>query len=263
MSAFRKLSYWGQSKPPHSPTVVNWGHPLSSQLQGAFLFNENAGLKALSSAKPKYNATRASLAAYGQAPNGRSGIALNAAATTTLAVTPANAFTTGTTFTIALRIKVRTSAAATYSALFGDALGSSGFYINAQVMNYVFSSTDHLANTALTLGVWYDIALSVAAGAGTFYVNGVADGTVASVITQTLATIGSDASGDTLDAVVDYFYFWTRALKQSEIRQLRATPFDIFSPSTKRRARPAVAAAGGFKPYWASRRSRVIGAGVI
>lgn len=91
--------------------------------------------------------------------------------------------------------------------------------VRANKIDYYFTG-DHYNNTALTLNRWYHIAVVTSAGAATFYVNGVADGTAASAVGYNANTLGSDAGNETIPGIIDETRIYSRALSATEIANL-------------------------------------------
>ncbi len=101
-----------------------------------------------------------------------------------------------------------------------------------------------------------------------YYLNGFLDVTASSA--QTFS--GTNAfclgggkittDGETNPCDIGLFVMWPQVLSQTLLCQLTANPWQLYAGSSRRIISQA-AAAGGFKPYWASQRSRVIGGGVI
>jgi len=94
---------------------------------------------------------------------------------------------TGTTYTLECWFQ-GSNVAGTYQAL----LHQSGvaLYVNGSKLDFYFSGS-HFNNTTLSNDTTYHVVLSVNAGAGTFYLNGVADGTVSGCPAINPASIGS------------------------------------------------------------------------
>jgi len=86
----------------------------------------------------------------------------------------------GTTCTFELWFRP-TAGVTAYTTLFTPNAGGTGLYFNSSTrkLDLFFGAADHFSTTALTAGTLYHIVVSVAAGAVTFYINGVADGTAA------------------------------------------------------------------------------------
>jgi hypothetical protein len=89
----------------------------------------------------------------------------------------------GTTATIEFWIRPSSGATA-YTQVIGTSGGGAGLYVNNSTMKLNLQvggggAGDRFNTTALTAGALYHVLISIAAGAATFYVNGVADGTAA------------------------------------------------------------------------------------
>lgn len=94
-------------------------------------------------------------------------------------VTLASSPTVGATCSFEFWFRPDSSQSDTYGAIAG--LNTAGIYYKRDVkkLTVTYGGTDHLNTTAFedTMGLWYHVVISISGGAGTFYINGVADGT--------------------------------------------------------------------------------------
>lgn len=138
--------------------------------------------------------------------------------------------TTGTTFSLEARLRLRVVTAGQYGSLLTDTGGNAGFFRKGANVNYYFGG-DHLNNTALTAGLWYHVVLSVNAGAGQWYLNGVPDGTIASVTTQTLTTMFQDSGSEAFQGTLSFMRVWlNRALTQADAEAQNADQWELVRP---------------------------------
>ena len=90
---------------------------------------------------------------------------------------------------------------------------------------------DHLSTTPLTLSAWTHVCVSVNAGSGTFYVNGVADGTFTGATSFFPTNMGGDTANQNFRSSMDEVGFWLRPLSQAEVTVLYNTtglPYSSF-----------------------------------
>ena len=112
-------------------------------------------------------------------------------------------------------------------------------------IDYYFSG-DHLSNTPIPLNQWHHIAVSNNAGTATFYLDGVADGTVSAAPAYTATNIGNDSLEDTLNGNVDDLRVYSRVFSAAEVLALYksgAVKIGLSNPS------PGTLA-DGLKSYW-------------
>ncbi len=133
--------------------------------------------------------------------------------------------TTGTTNTISAWIYLSEDCVNYGSILAQDAIEGLYCYQNGGGSNkldfwYSGTPTDHFSNTALALNRWYHIAIVNTAGSATFYLNGVADGTVAAVPSFNANTMGGDTSNETFYGKIDEVRLYSRALSAAQINAL-------------------------------------------
>lgn len=128
-------------------------------------------------------------------------------------ITIAGVTASTTTFTIECWLTPDSTQGDALGAILAVNSGNGLFYDSASgKLNFRHSAADHLSTTALTDGVRVHVVFSVAAGAGTFYVDGVADGTVAAVPAITPDRIGSlAASTSNLKGVLSHVAYYVGA----------------------------------------------------
>jgi hypothetical protein len=116
-----------------------------------------------------------------------------------------------------------------------------GIYLrsNGFLKPTVYFSGDHNATTDIgNLGIqWHHYAIvnDTANSRGEFYLDGVADGTYspAGLTSWTPGSLFNDAAGDRLQAWLNYFRLWYRALSAQECKQLAADPYCLVDPGRK------------------------------
>jgi hypothetical protein len=255
-----------RAKPPKG-SRLNRGDSLAKSLTAAWLFNDTKGqpdgaVKVRNAAEPgRYDFTCP--AAQVTFTNGIDGSCVDRTDNaSTSRLTLANSITSGTTFSIATRIFLR-GMTATYGVVLTNA-ASAGFFLKSSggfKISY-FGAADRLSASTITANTWTDLVITCAAGAMTYYFDGVTDAnTFTSVPSTGWNNSLSDSANERLNAQLAYLYTWVgRALTRREVLELKADPYRIF----RRRSVPVplfVAAASAFKPYWAVRRSQIIGGG--
>lgn len=145
-------------------------------------------------------------------------------------LTPTNAITTGTTFSIETVLKVRTGRGGAYNVIINQD-GVGGLYWDSG--NFVgnrwnwFQGGNNGSNTNLSLNTWYHLVVSVSGGNLTFYTNGKPDGTMTGLTSINLNNVGSESGGTQwLDAIIDYMRFYGGyALAAPEVDRLYAEEF--------------------------------------
>src|SRR5207302_4164456 len=96
--------------------------------------------------------------------------------------------------------------------------GTLGLFFGSDFkLNLRYSAADHKSNTALVAGTWHHVCVVVAAGAATFYVDGVADGTAAAVLTFTPERIGDDTGSDSFKGWLDEVALYVSALSSARV----------------------------------------------
>lgn len=133
--------------------------------------------------------------------------------------------TTGTTYTISAWIYL-TSDCVNYGAIMSQD-GNEGLYCyqnggTSNKLDFWYSGVppDHFSSTPLALNRWYHVAIVNNAGSATFYLNGVADGTVSSVPTFNANSIGNDSLSEYLPGKLDEVRLYNRALSASDVYAL-------------------------------------------
>lgn len=261
---FNKPKGFGEIK-PQAGVVLDRSHPSAFRLLDTLLFNEGAK-KALNYSKQNQVTAITGTPVMAGTKLGIAGVCAGGASYDI----PNWVNYAATDFTLRC-IFYPVSWPADFANLVGKTVAELGvFFDTAGSINFVnFGGTGDGTPVALALtaGRLWDFTMTVAGGVATFYKNGIPNATTISGFTTTAGTgplvIGRAIDGGTNANIrVVLLQTWSRALKQSEIKNLYTNPFDMFVQPRQRYAWPG-AAAGGFKPYWATTRSRVIGAGVI
>lgn len=228
--------YWLNNKPP-AGVEIDWGHRLTAGLKRCWLWNAGSG-GGSDSGRDLVQGERAlfggSSGSYSYVGSGR-GVVLNCASGGSGAAS-FNGVVTGTTFTIEQWWLLR-SFPTTYASFMANASASIGFYrAPTGVMSYYYSG-DHLSTTVMATGVWNHCVLSVTAGAGTFYLNGQADGTMTSVVTATMVGLGSDFSSNRVDGQNELTRIWIgRALTAGDVAELYRDRYGMMLPPMWRRS---------------------------
>jgi hypothetical protein len=241
-------------KPPFG-TPINFAHPLAKNLVGFWLFNEGGG----TTVKDNVNGTNNGVIQKLGASTNTSwvptpyGIGLkNDTTSSGNGIQLTNAIVSGTTFTIEVLLNWTLGSGATYGnlctqgptrGLWTKGNGGTQFHVDFA------DPGDNLNTTLLNANQWYHAILSVNAGAGIWYINGKADGTVAAIATSSFDGILCDKNGTTggeqFVGQVAYERIWVgRAITANEAQQLYFNPFDMLI-----KPRPAIirrkAVAGG------------------
>jgi len=159
------------------------------------------------------------------------------------------AWTTGTTFSIAMFAKLD-SVSAAYQTIASDGTGIGyGFYILGDNLFWLDASGTYTSSPVhlVVTGSWSLFGLSVASGAGTFWLNGIPRGT-ATVHSYDLVRIIRDTYVEPIRGLVSFVGFWNRPLTAADWQHLYAEPHCLFAPR-----RPAYGSASR-RPYAAFRR---------
>jgi hypothetical protein len=155
----------------------------------------------------------------------------------------------GTTFTVELWLKHQSGADARQVLLAKDD-GNLGLFFGSDAkLNLRYSAADHKSATALSANVWHHVVVVVTAGAGVFYVDGVADGTAAAVLTFTPERVGDDTGSDTYKGYLDELAVYISALSALSVSWLTLAPGfaacsicgRVFAASSTMRTRPPTA----------------------
>lgn len=124
----------------------------------------------------------------------------------------------GTTWTVELWLKHQSGSDARQMLLGDDAAAIALMFGSDAKLNLRYSAADHKNSTALTANIWHHVMVVVTAGAGAFFVDGVADGTAAAVPTGFApARIGEDTGGDTYKGWLDEVALYSTALSAARL----------------------------------------------
>jgi hypothetical protein len=130
----------------------------------------------------------------------------------------ASPITTGTTYSMSMWMKPDNDAA---GFLFGAGNQNSIKYTTGGRINFQYSSSPHYSNNNLiSIRNWNHVMVVVNSATATFYINGVADGTAASVPTLGFGNIGGAGGQYSFSGSIDEVRFYNRALSQSEVTEL-------------------------------------------
>jgi hypothetical protein len=124
-----------------------------------------------------------------------------------------------TTLTLEFWFKPQSGGDAT-ECIVGEAGGGKSvlFKTASSKLSVFYSSTDHLSGTPIALDTWHHVAIVVEGGAGTFYVNGAADGTFASFPAGFAPDrIGDDNAGNTYKGYLDEVALYLAALPAARV----------------------------------------------
>ena len=114
-----------------------------------------------------------------------------------------------TTYSLECWLKPDSSQVAAAGAILAADGGAGVFYRpGTGKISVNFSGADHLNTSALTNATWVHLAVVVTAGAGVFYLNGVAAGTFASATTFTPNRIGGDSTSQNLKGYLDELAYY-------------------------------------------------------
>jgi hypothetical protein len=124
----------------------------------------------------------------------------------------------GTSLTIEFWFRPLSGGDAT-QCLIGEADGSPTVLFKSDGRLSVFyAAADHLNDTPLAYDTWHHIAIVISAGAGAFYLNGVADGAFASFPSGFAPDrIGDDTAGNTCKGYLDEVALYTTALAAERV----------------------------------------------
>jgi len=129
------------------------------------------------------------------------------------------AITTGTTFTYSSWIYPKTTMAG-YGNMFAQN-STAGIWFKSSKVDF-FYTTDHTNNTTITLNRWHHVVVDSNAGAVTYYLDGVADGTSAAAASFNGNAIGADNTtrGESFVGNMDDVRLYSRALSATEVSEL-------------------------------------------
>lgn len=211
-------------KPAFGTAVLDTTHPLSAGMVACWPMDEGSGGLLRDITGNRYDIVFLSTG-YTWGHSAR-GTIINCAGSGTSRNLLLRSLTTGTTFTMAIRLRV-ISNPGSYGAIFTQS-NNYGLFAKSGAVSWFYGG-DHTNSSTISAGAaWYDILLSVNAGAGQWYVNGVPDGTAASVTTGTLDTVGSDVSSENFNGQIEYIRFWSRGVSATEAKWLYAEPYAMF-----------------------------------
>lgn len=276
---FRKSRAWGQTKPPVG-YGLDWGDPINAQLGGRWLFNENAG-------GTVYDLCDRTDCVFTNAPTwsqGGNGSAIKFASASSQWIDGGltgpcvnlNANVSGsiwfklngnyTSGQVMMASSDSSAAVISYAVTFG--------YTDNKVEFWQFNNIKATSTISISDDNWHHVVFTrqgvtnSSAQTINLYIDGVLDKTqartdnfTASANRFAFSRFGAFNSAF-FEGRLDNAAIWpNRILAASDAMRLYTEPFaGIITP---RRRIISQAAAGGFKPYWASQRSRVIGGGVI
>ena len=130
----------------------------------------------------------------------------------------ASGIATGTTCTIEfLFFPINGSA---YGALFTQDDVKGFYFLSAgnNLLDWYDGATDHQSTSKLLLSQWaVHIAIVISAGSGTFYINGVPDGTFTGFAGFTANSIGTDPSSEAIKGRMSRLAFYTTALTPAKV----------------------------------------------
>lgn len=128
---------------------------------------------------------------------------------------------TGTTFTYSAWIYT-SATAINYSNIFAQAQFVGFWYRPGLKRVSYYYGADHQNNTDMALNQWHHIIITSDTGTGTFYIDGVADGTFLLAPGFTADGIGCDSGtgAECLNGKLDDLRLYNRVLSSSEINQL-------------------------------------------
>lgn len=93
------------------------------------------------------------------------------------------------------------------------------------VIKLWYSSTSHAANTSLVAGTGYTIGFTSRSGDGTFYLDGLPDGTCENVTGFTLDTLLNNTWDNGFTGIMSSIMIYSRGLSAWEMKQLDHNPF--------------------------------------
>ena len=136
-------------------------------------------------------------------------------------ITLSPGITLPTTFSLTMWIRP-IAGGDSYAAIGATSTGVGLFYRSStKLMDFYYSSADHLTTTALTESVWQHYALIVTAGAVAQYINGVAAGTSTSFtgLPTAVSLIGDDASTETYKGDLAHWAYAPVAWSPGQIQE--------------------------------------------
>jgi hypothetical protein len=131
------------------------------------------------------------------------------------------ALATGTTYTIAAWIFPIPSSTS-YGPLFATTSAGNGFFYYNNGSLDLYTGLDKISTTTMTENAWHHVAVSVNAGAYTFYIDGVSAGTGTGITDIIPSSAGGSTGGEFFKGYIDDLRFYTRALSAGDIAELIA-----------------------------------------
>jgi hypothetical protein len=129
-----------------------------------------------------------------------------------------SAIAVGTTCTIEFWMVGSNLGSGPYCNVIGAVAGGAGVYHNPSTGKInCQTGADHFNMTALAIGVQYHVVISITAGNGTFYLNGVPDGTFTGWPGQTLGALFNNGGGSLVTPLVDEIAIYPTALTAPQI----------------------------------------------
>ncbi len=123
----------------------------------------------------------------------------------------------GATLSIEFWLKPLSGGDAT-QCIIGEADGSPSVFFKSSKLSAFYGGADHFSNTPLAYDTWHHVAIVVSAGAGAFYLNGVADGTFAAFPSGFAPDrIGDDAGGNTYKGYLGEVALYPAALATARV----------------------------------------------
>lgn len=247
-----RLARQYMAKPPLGASI-NWGHPLTSGLVNAFLFNEGGGIKVNDSANASYVGTVAgiTLPSWSFDPKEMSISTAGALGPNIQTVIPDTNYLGDLSILWCGAFRV---AGTFHSLVFKSALnGATNNPIEFRTENTTPPRLQFVDADALNLNTW-TCATTVSVGAHhqlgvsrpaslnvapTFYVDGV-QGAAASGGGSAVTATGTNANlrfllradgGSNLDGQITLVYIWRRLLRTDEFQSLQVNPYQFIVPA--------------------------------
>lgn len=197
---------------------------ITNGLLGWWKFNEGAGTGAADSSGNGNDAIIANTGTnfgWTSGRNGTGAIDLSVATATRGLYLPSTP-TASTTHTIVGWIYPK-AGGPTYQTLLAS-LSAGMWYRGDQNKLTYYLGSDHLSGSVITLSAWSQFACARNGTSATFYLNGVADGTIglSSASSGTMGYIGNDTSSERFNGYMDDLRIYDRTLSAGEIATLYA-----------------------------------------
>lgn len=189
------------------------GGDITTGLVAWWKFDEGTGTSAADSTGNGHTGTLNGSAGWTTGRIGANAVAYSGGGTSFSAIT------TGTTFTYAAWIFPTSSGG--FQNLFTEG-GAQGLWFGEGAFIIYYFGGEHFNTTPITLNVWHHIAVVNNGGNVTFYVDGVADGTITSAPSFNANGMGADggSSGEAFAGNHDDVRFYSRALSGTDIATL-------------------------------------------